>query len=385
MTQQHRPPAPPHPALHSITVTKLLRDEIHGLPAYDPGADPEAVAAMYGVGEVIKLSNNENPYGISPAAALAVQQLLGQGLGQYPDPVGTHLRTALARRLDLASDRILLGNGSENILELLCQTFVAPGDTVVTQTPCFGLHEIFPMMMGGHVHKVNLTPSFGIDMPAWLDSVATAPKLVIIGNPSNPSGTILNRNQLQAIVDRTPEECVLVIDEAYYEYARHDPAYPDAFALLQSRDRPWIVLRTFSKAYGLAGLRVGYAMASHVNLIDALHRVRTPYNVNQLAQAAAIAALDDTAHVQHTVGATISERDRVRQALIERGFRVAPSAANFLFIDTGRTALDVTNELLRRGVIVKPWRERGYETFIRASMGLPGHNDRFVDALTQIC
>jgi len=369
---------------HSSAVQQLLRKEITRLPVYDPGADPNAVLLEYGLECVIKLSNNENPYGISPIAAHAIQKLLAQGIGRYPDPVGKELSVRLAEMHAVAPRRIVLGNGSENILELLCQAFLCAGDVAITQLPCFGLHEIFPLMMGARVIKVPLTASFQFNAQAWRDALSRAAKLIFISQPSNPAGTAFSRDELESIIHGCAPDCLLVVDEAYYEYAKANPDYPDALEVLRAQDRPWIVLRTFSKAYGLASVRVGYGVASHANLVDALHRIRTPYNVNQLAQVAAMAALEDTAHLEKSVALVVRERDRLTAVLRGMGLRVAPSLANFLFIDTGTDALSVVQKLLRKGVIVKAWREPGYQTFIRASLALPAENDVFINVLTHV-
>ncbi|MCO8169447.1 histidinol-phosphate transaminase [Pseudomonas sp. 21LCFQ02] len=368
--------------MHSETLQRLIRPQVAGLPVYDPGADPAAVMRQYGVSRVIKLSNNENPLGMSPKAARAIEQCLAHGLGRYPDPAGKALCLALAERHDLPPENIILGNGSENILELLCQAYLNPGDRVVTQTPCFGLHEIFPAMMGARLTKVAPAPAFGCDLDGWRTALQEPLKLLLISQPSNPVGTALNRDELHAIVQACPADCLLVIDEAYYEYAVSDPDYPDALQVLRQQQRPWIVLRTFSKAHGLASLRVGYGLASHASLVEALHRVRTPYNVNQLAQAAALAALDDSEHLQRSVTLVTGERDRVSSALRTAGYQVASSLANFLFIETDTAASVTVQRLLRSGVIVKAWREPQFLRFIRMSLALPADNDQFLHALT---
>lgn len=360
---------------------RLLRPQVAGLPEYDPGADPREVARQYGLDRVVKLSNNENPLGLSPRALKMIEEFPRQETGRYPDPAGTLLCQALAGRHDIDPARVILGNGSENILELLCQAFLQPGERVVTQAPCFGLHEIFPAMMGATVDKVALSEAFTCDLPAWRVALVRPVKLVFISNPSNPAGSFFNGEQLLEIVQACPPDCVLVLDEAYYEYAIGTPDYPDAMELLRHQARPWIVLRTFSKAYGLAGLRVGYGLASHPALVEALHRVRTPYNVNHLAQQAALAALDDIDHLQRSVALVADERERIRSALCRAGYRVAPSRTNFLFIDTGVEATAVVQALLRTGVIVKAWREAGYQRFIRLSLGLPADNDLFLQNL----
>ncbi|MCE7080332.1 histidinol-phosphate transaminase [Streptomyces sp. ST2-7A] len=371
----------PEPA----TSASLVRREVAGLPAYDPGADTDKVAALSGTAHVIKLSNNESPYGASPSVAEALSPRLADGLSRYPDPTGKRLAEAIGTRLSVPVDRIVLGNGSENILELLCQAVLGPRDLVTTQAPGFSLHEIFPRMVGARVEKVPVTAEFGFDAAAWRDALALGPKLVFLANPCNPTGAILGTGELERVVAGTPRSALLVLDEAYCEFARPNPEYPDGLAVLRGQDRPWIVLRTFSKAYGLAGLRVGFGVASDSALVRALDRVRTPYNVNQLAQDAAVAALGDHAHLAETVRRTGLEIARVTDRLRGAGFSVVASSANFLFIDTNRRSDQVTHELHRAGIIVKAWREPGYENFIRASLSTPEDNDFFVRCLTETC
>jgi histidinol-phosphate aminotransferase len=355
-----------------------------GLPAYDPGADPDEVARGSGATRVIKLSNNENPYGASPTVTAAVQRRLAD-VARYPDPTAKRLAQAIARTLTVPTDRIVLGNGSENILELLCQAVLDPGDLVITQAPGFSLHDIFPRMMGARVKKIPVTRKFEFDAAAWQHALSASPKLVFLANPCNPTGAILTSAELEHLVADTPQSALLVLDEAYYEFARPNPVYPDGLQVLRNQDRPWIVLRTFSKAYGLAGFRVGYGVASTATLVRALDRVRTPYNVNQLAQDAAVAALGDQAHLADTVRRTGLEIARLANQLRDAGLRVAPSSANFLFIDTTCDADWVARQLHRSGIIVKAWRESGYESFIRASLSTPEENDLFVRRLLEIC
>lgn len=369
---------------HFNGVQSLIRPEVGRLQAYDPGSNPEKVAQQYGLSHIIKMSNNENPYGLSPVAAQAVQKRLSSGLGRYPDPQGNDLCSVLAERYSVSKERVILGNGSENLLELLCQAFLNAGDLVVTQAPCFSLYEIFAMMMGARVAKVPLSEDFSCNLPAWIDALAQQVKLVLISNPCNPSGTAFSWQTLEAIVRACPKNSVLVIDEAYFEYAIGHPGYPDALQVLAKQQRPWIVLRTFSKAHGLASLRVGYGVASDASLVNALHRVRTPYNVNLLAQEAAIAALTDIRHLEKSIDLISRERARLSVALQDMGYRVAPSLTNFLFIDTGQDALKVVQRLLHDGIIVKAWHEPGYQRFIRASLSLPKDNDSFLQALLRM-
>ncbi|MGL5859648.1 MAG: histidinol-phosphate transaminase [Phycicoccus sp.] len=369
----------------TVSSASLVRRQVAELPVYDPGADIDEVASLSGVGRVIKLSNNESPFGASPLATEAVRRRVAGGISRYPDPTGKHLAAAVGRSLAVPVERVVLGNGSENVLELLCQAFLDPGDLVITQAPGFSLHEIFPRMMSACVEKVGVTAGFGFDATAWRGALAKGPKLVFLANPCNPTGAILRTEDMERVLADMPESALLVLDEAYCEFARRDPDYPDGLAMLREHDRPWVTLRTFSKAYGLAGMRVGYGVASDAALVRALDQVRTPYNVNDLAQEAALAALSDPGHLADVVRRTGVELSRIAARLRDAGLRVAPSSANFLFVDTRCRSDWVARKLHRAGIVVKAWREPGYETFIRMSLSTPEDNDTFVRCLTQIC
>jgi histidinol-phosphate aminotransferase len=280
--------------------------------------------------------------------------------------------------------QVVVGNGSENLLEQLCQAFLQRGDRVVTLLPSFGLHEIYPRMMGARVQMLPVTPALEFDVEAWVAALAQgpAPKLAMLSNPSNPVGCMLDAAAFRRIVQATPQETLLVIDEAYYEYALHTPGFPDALSELRAQERPWIVLRTFSKAWGLAGLRVGYGIASDERLVQMLDRVRTPFNVNLAAQTAALAAWNDAAYMERCVRDTVAQRAWLAAQLRGMGVVVAPSAANFLFLNLQRPNGPVAEALLARGVVVKPWKETGYESFIRVSIASVEDNALFLDAFS---
>jgi histidinol-phosphate aminotransferase len=371
-----------------MSVLDLCRPEVRSLPAYNAGISESAARDKFALARVTKLASNENPFGASPAVAEAILASRGD-LYRYPDPHCTALRERIKSLTGLEGGRIVFGNGSEDIIEMLCKAFLVPGDRVVTLAPSFGLHEIFPLMMGATVDKVVVNQAFQYDLPAWRAALSRNAKLVMFSTPSNPVGCALNDAQFRAIVDASPPDALLVVDEAYHEYAM-GPCYAESVKVLSRQPRPWIVLRTLSKAYGLAGLRVGYGLASDADLISLLDKVRTPFNINWAAQVAAVAALSDTDHLYATVSATVRER----QALIERlkvfeatgafGLRVAPSLGNFLFIDTGKPSRDVGAALMRNGVIVKPWLEPGFETFIRVTVGRSSDNDHFMESLATV-
>jgi histidinol-phosphate aminotransferase len=368
-------------------LTRLARTEVRGLPAYNAGLSSEVVRQRYGVDHVARLASNENPFGPSPEVQAALLPLAGT-ISLYPDANCRALRAAIAPRTGAQPDQIIVGNGSENLLELLCQAFLSPGDRVVTLLPSFGLHEIYPRMMGAQVQMVPVTPALEFDVDAWCAALAQgprAPKMALLSNPSNPVGCMLDVHAFRRVVQAAPLETLLVIDEAYYEYALLTPGFPDALAELRAQQRPWIVLRTFSKAWGLAGLRVGYGIASDKKLVEMLDRVRTPFNVNLAAQTAALAAWAHPAHMEHSVRQTVALRDALAQQLRALGVTMAPSAANFLFLDLKRPNGPVAEALLTRGVIVKPWKEAGYETFIRVSVGSAQDNALFVSSLQSAC
>lgn len=367
-------------------LTRLARPEVRDLPAYNAGLSSQVVRERYGVTRVARLASNENPFGPSPSVGRALAGL-ERPASLYPDAHCRALRAAIALRTGAMPEQVVIGNGSENLLELLCQAFLSPGDHVVTLLPSFGLHEIYPRMMGARVQMVPVTSALEFDIDAWCTALSSGPqipKMAILSNPSNPVGCMLDGNDFHRVVQAAPAETLLVIDEAYYEYALRSPGYPDALTELRAQKRPWIVLRTFSKAWGLAGLRVGYGLASDARLVDMLDRVRTPFNVNFAAQTAALAAWCDPQHMEQCVLATVLMRDEIARKLRTLGIRLAPSATNFLFLDLGQPNGPIAEALLRRGVIVKPWKESGYENFIRVSIGGADDNALFLESMKEL-
>ncbi|MFG5776579.1 histidinol-phosphate transaminase [Comamonas sp. J-3] len=369
-------------------IAALARAEVRPLPAYNAGLSNEAVRARYGVHDIVRLASNENPFGVSPAVRQVIADVVND-VGNYPDANCTALREAIAERTGITENRLVFGDGSEDLIKILCEVFLAPGDLVVTQSPVFGLHQIYPQMMGAQVQMLALNSELGFDVDAWCEALAQAPKIAFLPNPSNPVGCMLNGEQFERVLAATPENTVLVVDEAYYEYALHDDNYPDVLAMLMDRAGPWIVLRTFSKAWGLAGLRVGYGMADSAELVSLMDKVRSPFNVNMAAQRAALAAWSDPTHMRAGVATTVALREQLRRQLLAlaapgqplQGLRIAPSVANFLFLDIGRNNAPVAEALLRQGVIIKPWKEPGFEHFLRVSIGTEKDNDHFVAAL----
>jgi histidinol-phosphate aminotransferase len=361
------------------TFIDTLRPEIKSLPLYNSGLSVDFVRSHYHVTEIAKLGSNENPYGASPLVREAVANA-ADDVGIYPEASCDPLRLVLAEWLGVAQDRLIFGNGSEDIIAMAAHTFLAPGARVITFAPSFGLHVIWPLSVGAQVETVTVKADYAVDVNEVIAALTPDTRMLIFGNPSNPVGTSISASDLRAILHHISPQTLLVFDEAYLEYASLDPDYPNFFAMLSQSQIPWLILRTLSKAYGLAGLRIGYAIASDPELIALMDRVRAPFNVNRLAQVAAIAALGDRAYIDDAVRRTVDERERMRQELDKLGYRIAPSHANFLFVQAREDASELALKLLAKGVIIKPWREPAFHDHIRVSIGLPAANDQFLDA-----
>ncbi|WP_208951124.1 histidinol-phosphate transaminase [Rahnella sp. ChDrAdgB13] len=361
----------------------LARPASRALGVYNAGLSADAVQQKYGAARIAKLASNENPLGASPKV-IAALEADARFSAIYSDASSAALRAVLAEETGVNAENIVAGNGSEDILHMLALAFLNPGDRVVTLIPSFGLHEIFPRMMGAEVTLVGVSAQQQFDIEAWERALSTPAKMVIFSNPSNPVGCMLGREGFARIIDAAPQNCILVIDEAYFEYCENEPDYPDSLRVLAEQPRPWIVLRTFSKAYGLAGLRIGYGLASHSELVNLLDRVRTPFNINRSAQTAAVAALQDKQHVRDSIALVTAQREKMAAELMALGFTVAPSHANFLFFDCGQPSAELAQRLLTFGVIIKPWRETGYENWIRVSVGNEQDNRQFMESLKHI-
>ncbi len=354
---------------------------VEALPKYNAGLSLAAARAVSGLERIARLASNENPYGCSPA----VLEALANGaveLWRYSDPGCESLRAALGKRLGTEPENIVVGNGSEEMIAAASRAFLSAGCTALTVAPCFGLHEIEPLAVGARVTKVPMTADLDFDVAALEAALAQAPNILFLPTPWNPVGAALDHDGLARVIEATPATTMFVLDEAYREFV--SDAVPDGLEMLRQARRPYVVLRTFSKAFGLAGLRVGYAVCSSSRIARMLAAAKTPFNVNAAAQAAAVAALDDEAWMRNSVAGITAERERMSKALRDLGLRVARSEGNFLFFDAARDSVQVAAALLKAGVVVKPWLEPNYQTFIRVSTGTTAENDQFLDALAAI-
>lgn len=363
--------ARPDPASH---VAPHLRD----LMPYVPGKPASEIQREFGLGRVVKLASNENPLGPSPRALEAMREALGE-LHRYPDGDATDLRTELGRRLGVRPERILLGNGSNEILTLIGRVLLKEGDEAVMSEGAFIVYLLATRSSGaGRVAVASVEHAH--DLEAMADAITGETRVVFVANPNNPTGTIFRRAAWERFLERVPDDVVVVCDSAYAEYVT-DPDYPDALLDL-GRHPQLVVLRTFSKIHGLAGLRIGYGVGP-AWLVDLIDRVRDPFNVNHVAQVAALAALEDEAHLHASREANRQGLRFLERACRALGLGFVPGHGNFLLIEIGDAA-GAFEALLRAGVIVRPVAGYGYPHHIRVTVGTPEENTEFAMAVAAL-
>ena len=365
--------------LNMFEIKSLLRKGIRDLEPYVPGLSEEALQRAGHRSEITKLASNENPTSPPDPVIDAICQE-ARRINRYPAGMDETLAPELAAFLGCGTHELIFGNGAEEIILMACLTFVNEGDPCVIIEHTFDAYETAVRVAGGKVIFSPLTPSFHVDLDDILARITPDTKMVFLPNPNNPTGTVFTKKAFESFLARLPEHVVVLLDEAYHEYV-DAPAYPDGMGYIH--DAPLIVLRTFSKAYGLAGVRIGYAIA-RPDIIDMLHHVRLPFNVNRLAQAAAMAALRQRAWVQEHVQKMLGEKQFLYHALKELNLFYISSQTNFILIDTGKNADQVFQALLHHGVIVRPGTIWGLDTFIRLTVGPRRENERFLNALKAI-
>lgn len=363
------------------SVATLLRPELAALKTYNAGLTIDEVRSRCGGRPVAKLASNENPYPLAADVTEAIRRAT-ETVHLYPDPQGRKLTAMLSDLIEIEQNNVILGDGSEDLLNVLARCLLRAGDEIVTLYPSFPLHSDYAQMMGARVNYVALTADGKIDIAALAEAAARPVRLTILANPMNPTGLWLTPVELDRLLEAQHPDSILCIDEAYVEYAE-GPDFGSTAGHFKSHRKPLLVLRTFSKAYGLAGLRIGYGLSNSTELVRGMHLVRTPFNVNAVAQAAAIAALRSPASMRSAVATVVTERERVRNALEGLSVRVLPSKANFLFVEHRLPSLDLADRLITDGVLIKPWKQSGYENWFRVSIGLPSENDQFLSAMLQ--
>jgi len=354
------------------------RKSVLNIKQYQPGKPIEEVKRELGLKDVIKMASNENPLGPSLRAMAAIRKYL-PNINRYPEGSCFYLRQALAKRLKLRTEQLIFGNGSDELIGLALKAFVEEGDEVVVASPTFLMYEIVSMVHGA---KVRIVPTryFKYDLKRMLEQVNKNTRIVFIANPDNPNGTYVARHELEDFLKVLPENVVVFLDEAYFDFVEEQD-YPNGLDYISKFNV--IVTRTFSKAYGLAGLRIGYGTARQ-EIIKYLEAVRDPFNVNSLAQAAAIAALKDKEFLARSKKVVREGRKFLYTELKAIGLRYVPSVTNFVLVELGPRAAEVTDKLLKKGVIVRNMKAWGLGNFMRVTVGKKEENKRFVRELKKI-
>lgn len=358
-------------------MSQLVTESIEQLRPYQGGKPIEELARERGITNIIKLASNESALGPSPKAIEAARRALGD-VHRYPDGAGFRLRSAIAKAHGVSIEEVLHGNGSNEILELIVRTFTTPEHHILFGTPAFSM---YPVIASGHnvtFTKVPTTDELVHDLDGMVKAIRPNTKVIVIDNPNNPTGTYVGRASVERFLKAVPPEILVVMDEAYFEFGDAKD-FPDSLSLRSLRSR-LIVLRTFSKAYGLAGFRVGFGIAPP-DIISYMNRLRAPFNVGVLSHEAAIAALDDDEHLRNVVDLNNRQRTRLEKELARFG-RVFPSQANFILVDFRRPSADLYDRLLSEGVIVRPI--PGLDTHLRITIGTEAENDRLLEALAEV-
>lgn len=360
--------------------THLATPGVAGLTPYHPGKPIDELKRELGLDDIIKLASNENPLGPGDRALAALKDL--PDLGRYPDGSGFTLRGKIAMHHGMRPEMVTLGNGSNDVLELITRAFVEPGDEVIYSEHAFAVYALASQAVGARSVVVPADENYGHDLRAMGRAVTDRTKVMFVANPNNPTGTWKTGGELRELIEGVPEHVIIVIDEAYFEYAEQAADYPNA-AIWVSEVPNLVVTRTFSKAHGLAGLRIGYGL-SHPQLADLLNRIRQPFNVNALALVAAEAALNDTDHIQHSQQVNNSGRQQLTEGFDSLGIHYLPSLGNFLCIDMEQPAHSTYEALLQEGVIVRPIENYGMPNHLRVSIGMEAENTRFLKALAKV-
>ncbi|MGI6128955.1 MAG: histidinol-phosphate transaminase [bacterium] len=359
---------------------KLLRKGIAEIKAYVPGKPIEDVKREFGLTEVVKLASNENPLGPSPKAVEAIRAAVDE-INIYPDGACLALTQKLANKLNVDPDEIVFANGEDNIITLISKAFLNEGEEMIMADPSFSSFEISARAMGAKVVMVPVRPDFTTDLDAILGAITDKTKLIYLCNPNNPTGTICTRDEVEKFLDKLPSHVVLVFDEAYKEFV-DDPNYPDGLNYVRQGYNV-LVSRTFSKVYGLAGIRVGYAIG-HPEFIGGLKRIREAFATNRLAQIGAAAALDDDEFLQKVTTVNREGREYLYKEFDRLGLPYVKSQTNFMMVDTKKDIKKVFVELQEQGIIIRPAFIWNLPTWARVTVGTMEENQRFIQALEKV-
>lgn len=354
-------------------------DYISSIKPYVPGKRIEELEREYGISDCIKLASNENPLGPSPMAMEAIKNALGN-LHRYPDGSGYYLTERISEKLSVAPNNVVLGNGSDEIIGLLTHALLQPGNEAIMPKPSFLMYDILVRSVGAASVYVPLN-SLSIDLNAMKEKITDRTRMVFLTNPNNPTGTVIAQKDFENFLKNIPGEIVILVDEAYIEFTRDKNCF-NSIDYIKS-DRALVMLRTLSKAYGLAGLRIGYGIMTS-RIAELLNRIRLPFNTNSLAQLGAIAALGDDEYLRRSIHLVHEGLDFLYDALDGLGIKYFPTQANFLLIDVEKDADEVFEDMLRLGVIVRSMVSYGYPEYIRVSVGLHDEIVRFLETLKKV-
>lgn len=361
-------------------ILQNVRNTLERIKPYSPGKPIAEVQREYHLTDVIKLASNENPLGPSPKAQQAIREAL-EDLHRYPDGGQTLLKKALAQRFSLQEDMILVGNGSDELITMICQTFLETGDEVIVPSPSFSEYDFGTLLMGANVVPVALKNGFAYDLDQFLQVVSEKTKIIFLCSPNNPTGTYISREALRRFLDHLPKGILVILDEAYNEYVEAED-YAQGIDFLRE-GYSLIVMRTFSKIYGLAALRIGYAFGPAA-ILNYVNRTREPFNVNHLAQVAALAALTDDEHLADSRRLNREGKQQLYAGFERLNLPYIPSETNFILFDTKTDAHQVYEALLKKGVIVRDGGIFGLPSYIRVSIGTKKQNERFLRSLADV-
>lgn len=356
----------------------LVRKNIINITPYIAGKPIEETKRELGLKAIIKLASNENPLGPSPKAVEAIKKNLGK-INRYPDSNGFYLKAKLAKRLNVGPVNIILGNGSDELIDIIIKTFVEEDENIITADITFLEYEIVAKVNNRKIVTLPLR-YFKYDLEAIRKKIDKKTKLIFIANPNNPTGTYVTKYELRDFMNELPDNVLLVLDEAYDTFVDVDD-FPNSLNYIGNKNV--LVMKTFSKAYGLAGLRIGYAIARG-ELISSMEKMRQPFNVNFLAQVGAVASLSDEKFLRKTQDVIIKGKDYLYEELKKLGIAYVPSVANFILIDVGRDGMSIFRQMLKYGVIVRDMKQYGLKNFIRVTIGTEKENERFIKVLRKV-
>jgi histidinol-phosphate aminotransferase len=359
---------------------ELFRKELAKFQPYVPGKPIEEVKREYGLEKIVKLASNENQLGPSPLAMEAIIKAVSE-INFYPESTAYELKKDLAKDLAVNEDKLVIGNGGEELLQVIAQTFINEGDEAIVASPSFGIYNTTVGLLGGAIHSIPLK-GYRYDFDGMLEKVNENTKLFYICSPNNPTGNIATASELAYLFGKLPEDVVVVLDEAYYEFAKANPDYPDSIKLLKERPNT-VILRTFSKVSGIAGVRIGYIITSE-EIAAGMNKIKLTFDVNRLAQEGARGALKDKAHTRKTVEMTRNSIEMMQDYFDKKGLDHIKSYANFIFVDVKMHSKTAFEELLKRGVIVRPGYFWGWDNWIRVSAGTIEQTQIFIDKLEEI-